>query len=224
MENEVINIALVEDQPLFRKGVSALFGAQQGMRVVLEAGNGKELLQQVAQAGQFPDVILMDLQMPGMDGMETTKVIREKDSEVKIIILSIYNQDRFIAHMVELGANGYLCKNCEPAEVTDAVTSVVKNGFYFNHSTLQAVQQGLKQRRKKMSLEDARTDLTPREREVLELICLEHTAGEIAEKLFLSVRTVDGHRNNLLLKTGARNTAGLVMYAVKNGIVRMPLL
>lgn len=220
----MIRIALVEDQPLFRKGVGSLFDQQEGMKVVLEAGNGQELIEQIARQGEYPDVILMDLQMPGMDGMETTKAIREKNSEVKIIILSIYNQDKFIAHMVELGANGYLCKNCDPGEVTDAVQSVVKNGFYFNHSTLQAVQQGLKQRKRKISLEDTQTDLTPREREVLELICLEHTAAEIAEKLFLSVRTVDGHRNNLLLKTGARNTAGLVMYAVKNGIVKASLL
>lgn len=224
MQDETIRIALVEDQPLFRKGVSALFDSQKEMSVVIEAGNGKELLDRVQEQGRFPDVILMDLQMPVMDGMETTKAIRERNSEVKIIMLSIYNQDKFIAHMVELGANGYLCKNCDPGEVMDAVSSVLKNGFYFTHSTLQAVQQGLKQRKRKVSLGDDHTDLTPREREVLELICMEHTAAEIAEKLFLSVRTVDGHRNNLLSKTGARNTAGLVMYAVKNGIVKAPLL
>lgn len=224
MENDRIKIALVEDQPLFRKGVSAIFDSQENIRVVLEAGNGKELMEHIEKGTELPDVILMDLQMPGMDGMETTKALRKKFSDPRIIILSIYNQDKFIAHMVELGVNGYLCKNCDPEEVVQAVGSVARNGFYFNRATLNAVQQGLKQRKRKVSLEGMQDDLTPREREVLELICQEHTAGEIAEKLFLSVRTVDGHRNNLLLKTGARNTAGLVMYAVKNGIVDFPLI
>lgn len=217
MENQKIKIGLAEDQLLFRKGLTAMLNDQSAFDVAIETSNGEELINRIKETGVVPDIVLLDLRMPVLNGIDTTKILKKEYPDLPVLILSAHNEERFIVHMVELGVNGYLDKNSEPEEVIRAIETIVKAGFYFNDSTIHAMRSGLSGGKAKVSLTDP-AGLTNREQEVLQLICMEHTAPEIAEKLFLSVRTVEGHRNNLLLKTGARNIAGLVMYAVRNGL------
>ena len=138
---------------------------------------------------------------------------------MKVLILSAYQDEQFIARLIEIGAHGYLVKDSDPLEVYQAIIGIRQNGVYINQLALRAIQRNFGKKTK--SLLPATTDLTRREIEILQLTCEQLTAEEIGEKLFISVKTVNGHRANLLLKTNSRNVAGLVMYAVKNGLVEV---
>jgi DNA-binding NarL/FixJ family response regulator len=215
-----ISIAIADDQMLFRKGMTAIVNSFEGMSVICEADNGHKLLGFLETTTQKPDIILMDLSMPGLNGIDTMKIMHDKFPEQKAIILSIHNEDKFVIHLIELGASAYLFKNSEPEDVEKAIHGVMEKGFYFNENTMNALHKRLTKKRMHVSVHDnIPIILSTREVEILNLICQELTANEIAEKLFISVRTVDGHRNNLLEKTGARNTAGLVIFAIKNNLV-----
>lgn len=218
-ENYVIKIAIAEDQRLFRACLIPILNDFKHLRVVLEASNGRELLQLMETASEIPDVIIMDLSMPEMDGLEATQQVKSRFPNVKIIILSVHSEERHIVKMVGIGINGYLVKNSELEEVRLAIESVHSKGFYFNDAILKAIQTGMRRQKQKNFVIE--TSLTGREKEILQLICQELTTQEIAERLFISVRTVDGHRNNLLEKTGSRNTAGLVLYAIKNNMIEL---
>lgn len=214
----MINLAIADDQLLFRKGMISLIREFKGIQVSIEADNGRHLLDQLrVYTGQI-DVILLDMSMPEMNGIETMKVLKEEFPDIKVIILTVYNEDKFILTAVELGANGYLVKNADPSEVEKSIRTVVSHDFYFDDQTLEAMKKGLFTSRQKLSL-NIISELTQREKQVLELICRESTTSEIAAQLFISERTVDGHRNNLLAKTGCRNTAGLVLFAVKHNLI-----
>lgn len=217
MSKSAIRVAVAEDQALFRECLVDRLNNFEDIEVAHEATNGKELLSQL-NPQQLPDIVLMDLNMPEMNGMETTKYLRNDYPGVKIIILSVYAEPQYIAAMVDQGVNGYIVKNALFAEVRDAIRNVHLNGFYFNQDVLKAMQTGMMHKKLKNITLDNTDMLTLREKEILQLICKELTAGEIGDKLFISKRTVDGHRNNLLLKTGCRNTAGLVLYAIKNNL------
>lgn len=216
-QTTVIKVAIAEDQKLFRACLVPILNGYDHIEVISEVSNGSELLAHFKQSGEVPDVVILDLTMPEMNGLETTEALKKDYPDVKIIILTVHNEERHIVKMVGMGVNGYLVKNAEIEEVIKAIDSVIHKGFYFNETTLQAIQSGMSQRRSKAF--DPLSPLTQREKEVLELICKEFTTPEIADKLYLSVRTVDGHRNHLLEKTGARNTAGLVLYAMRYNIV-----
>lgn len=211
-----IRIALADDHSLFRKGMHRIIDDANGLEVLFDVADGEELMQRLQD--EQPDVILMDLNMPGLNGIDATAQIHKLYPGVKILILSIYNEERFIVRMIEQGADGYLFKNAEIEEVEKAIRDVVYNGFYFNEQMMKALRKAPAVKGAKLSFSLA-VNLTQRELDVLELICKEFTAAEIAEQLYISVRTVDGHRQNLLDKTGARNTAGLVVYAVKNKLI-----
>ena len=213
-----IQIILADDHSLFRRGMKALINEIAGMQVVHEATDGEELLQLLESYKPVPDIILMDLNMPKLNGIEATVTVRKKYPEIKIIVLSVYDDEQFIIRMVENGADGYLFKNAEIEEVEKAIRDVTTTGFYFNETMLAAIRKGPVLKNKKVSF-NSTENLTTRELEILKLICNELTATEISEKLFISTRTVDGHRQNLLDKTGARNTAGLVIYAIKNKLL-----
>jgi DNA-binding NarL/FixJ family response regulator len=222
---KTITIAIADDQLLFRRGMAAIINNFEGMSVVCETDNGSKLLTFLETTTQKPDVILMDLSMPELNGIDTMKIIHEKYPDQKVIILSIHNEEKFVVHLIELGANAYLFKNAEPQDVENAIRGVVEKGFYFSESLMMTFQKRLNNKKTHVSVHDnIPISLTTREIEVLNLICQELTAQEIAEKLFISVRTVDGHRNNLLEKTGARNTAGLVIFAIKNNLVNPGVL
>lgn len=212
----MIRIALTDDQQLFRKGLAMLLRDMAGARVVLECANGQELL--AGLKATAVDVVLLDLDMPMMDGKETMRRVRKDFPQVKVIILSSHDEDRTVIQLMELGANGYMLKTAAPDEIDLAIRSVAESGYYFSDRISHVKLHGLvKQKQVKPTFNDIE-QLSDRELEVLRGICEERTTAEIAESIFVSPRTVDFHRNNLLLKTGARNSAGLVIYAMTRGI------
>ena len=217
----MIHLALADDEALFRKGMKLLLEDYEGISVVLEAQDGEQLLQQLRQASTLPDVLLLDMKMPNLNGVETAKVLQENFSSIKIIVLSTYFSKAFIVNMIELGAGAYLPKNATPDEVVATIREVYNNGFSYNQAVLEVIRDNMLQKSKpKMPLSFG-VEVTSREKEILQLICEEYTTGEIAEKLFISPRTVDGHRNNLLEKLGCKNVAGLVVYAIQHQLVKI---
>ncbi len=215
-----IKVAITDDQVLFRRGMASIINTFENMSIVLEADNGLILLNALQTVEKLPDVVLLDLSMPELNGIETTKILHAKYPSVKIIILSVYGEDRFVTHLMELGVNAYLFKNVEPEEVERAIHTVIEKDFYFNEAFLNAMKNRLSNKKQRILLTDnIPSTLTAREVDVLKLICKQKTAQEIADQLFISVRTVDGHRNNLLEKTGVRNSAGLVLFAIKHRII-----
>lgn len=185
------------------------------MEVAFHAGNGQELLDHLAK--QPVDLILLDLEMPVMDGLTAMPLIRKQYPDTKVLIISMHQDDQFISHLMELGANGYLLKDAEFEELEIALEAVKHTGFYFNDQVSKAMLSRLVQKQQLVPSFQVQEHLTERERDVLELICRELTTAEIADRIHLSPRTIEGYRNRLLDKTGARNTAGLVVYAARQG-------
>lgn len=214
--NTPIKIAIADDYKIFRDGLKVGLVPEERFEVVLEADNGEELLE--ALDGALPDVILMDLKMPIMDGMEATKEIRKKYPDMKVLVVTMYDDDKFIIHLMEIGANGYLLKNAEPEEICKAIYCVTENGYYFNDLVNKALLKKLVIKNHIKPSFNQDVELTERELEVLKMICEEKTAAEIGKEIFLSPRSVEGIRQRLIEKIGVRNMAGLVMFAVKNGI------
>jgi DNA-binding NarL/FixJ family response regulator len=157
--------------------------------------------------------------MPEMDGIETTVEIRKQNEDVKIIIVTMLDDEKYVIHLMEVGANGYLLKNAEPEEIKTAITTAYENGYYFNDYVNKALLKRVVHKNQLKPVFNNNIELTNREIEVLKLICNEQTANEISKLIFLSPRTVEGIRTKLLEKIGVKNTAGLVMYAVKNRLV-----
>jgi len=213
-----IKIALVDDQILFREGIASIIKNEKDFFLIMEADNGLDFLTKIKSISELPDILLMDMEMPGMDGMQLNDEIRKKYPSIKVIVLSVHAKERLIARMIQAGASGYLLKNCNKDELLTAVRNVYNNGFYITPNVIQALQSPQANAKGVTNIQSIPIDLSQREIEVLKLICEEFSNAEIADKLFISVRTVDGHRNNLLAKTGCHNTAGLVLFAVKHHI------
>lgn len=219
MEN--IEIAIADDEILFRKGMKLILNGYEGINVGLEAVNGLDLLEQLRNATELPDILLLDLKMPEMNGIEVAKIICEEFPDVKIIVLSTHFSRAFVINMIELSAVAYLPKNSQPNTVAETIRAVYEKGFHYTDEVLAIIRENLLIKKKpKMSFS---LQLSNRETEVLQLICEQYNAPEIAEKLFISPRTVDGHRNNLLLKMDCKNVAGLVVMALQQGLVNIPL-
>ncbi len=215
--NKMIKVAIADDHKLFREGIRFLLDQMENIELMFEASNGEELIKGLET--NKTDVVLMDLEMPVLDGIDTLKQIRPLYPEMGIIILTTYNDSKMVAYLMELGANSYLLKDTDPETVQRAIESVYREGYYFTREVSKAMLTGLKgNTRKKPVLKD-NVVLTAREMEVLELICQEYTAKEIADKLFISHRTAEGHRRNLIEKLGVKNTAGLIVKAIKEGII-----
>ena len=213
----MIKLALVDDHNLFRQGIKMLLQDMPDVELVIEASNGREFVDSLDKV--VPDVLLLDLDMPEMDGIATAKVIRQRGLEIGIIILTMYDDEQMIAHLMELGANGYLLKDTSEEELNKAIHSVYETQFYFNDLVSKALLTGVRNKRKAEPKIGTQIELTRRESEVLQLICEELTTQEMADKLFLSPRTVEGHRQNLIEKFGVKNTAGLIIRAIKLGFV-----
>lgn len=209
------NIAVVDDQVMFRAGLISLLTEFEDLKVVIEAGSGKDLQTKIVR--KKPDVILLDLEMPEMDGMETLAWLKATHPGIRVIILTMHNEEPIIAHMIESGAHGFLVKNDPIETLIDAIYSVMDTGYYFDERVSRALVQRLMQGNKvKPSFE--KVPLTEREVQVIQLICQELSTAEIADRMNISKRTVEGHRESILEKIKAKNTAGIVMYAFKNGL------
>ena len=217
-----INIVIADDEQLFRSGMKFLLSREQNFNIIFEAENGKELIDFISNTEVFPDVILMDLKMPEMNGVEATKIIHKAHPDIKIIALTSYDGKSFITNMIDVGASSYLLKNTSPKMVVHTVNEVYDKGFYYDEKVLKIIHENIiSSSGKRIKSDLDKKLLSKREIDVLELICEQYTTSEIAEKLFISPRTVEGHRNNLLLKTQSKNVAGLVIYGIQKKLIEI---
>lgn len=213
----MVRIALVDDHSLFRCGLKMLLTSYSDFEVVAEASSGEEFLELMDTAQ--PDVVFMDYSMGGMNGAETTERALERMPELKVISLTMFGDNAYYSRMASSGAKGFLLKDSEFDEVVEAVSTVCDGGTYFSALLLESISQSLR------SVEGLPIDkhdmLSDREVEILVGICQGLSTQEIADRLFISKRTVDKHRANILEKSGCKNTASLVVYAIKNGLVEV---
>ncbi len=207
-------IVLVDDHSLFRNGLRGLLEHCSDCRVVAEAGSGEEFLAMLPDLEA--DVVFMDFAMPGLDGAQTTERALAERQDLVIITLSMFGEENYYTRMVEAGARGFLLKDSNIDDVVEAVDTVMGGGSYFSPQLLSSLTERMRTR------EAAESDaLSQREREILVAVCQGLSNQEIADELFISKRTVDKHRANILEKTGCKNTASLVVYAIKNHIVEV---
>lgn len=211
-----IRIALADDHVMVRQGLATLLQNEPGIYIVCQSDNGKDLLEILKK--EPVDIVLLDVEMPVMNGMQTLEIINSKYPETKVIMLSMHFDDLHITEFISSGARGFLSKNSDYEVVVDALFAVHEQGYYFNDKVSKALLDKLIHTKKIHPVFSDET-LTDREVEVLKLACLEKTNQEIADELFLSVRTVEGHRAKIAQKTNSRNIAGMVIYAIKNGYI-----
>ncbi len=209
-----VKIAIIDDHKIIRDGLKLYLNDTQDYEIVGEGHNGYEAINLANQ--KEVDLMLMDINMEGLGGIETTKRLIQEHPELKIIALTMHNDYQHIKAMMDAGASGYLLKNCDESELRSAIDSVVQDNIYYSKEVAQTVMNNLAKKKNKSRSDELATPLTPRETEVYKLILDECSNQEIADKLFISIRTVEVHKRNLLEKTGAKNTTGLVLYAVKN--------
>ena len=208
-----VKIAVVDDHHLFRSGLINLvqsFGSD--YKVIIEASNGKEFLSSL-ENNPHPDIVLMDLNMPVMDGFETAAIMQKKFPEIKILVITMVEDEKTMIRMLRLGIKGYLSKDIEPEELQKALNITSTQGFYY---TDQITGQLVKD----VFTMDEPKGINSREQQFLELACSEYTYKEIADQMFLSVKTIDGYRISLFDKLGVKSRVGLVIYALKNNLVR----
>lgn len=189
------------------------------IQFIFEAENGEEMIDKLAVAEVQPDVILMDLRMPKKDGIETTKFIARAYPHIHIIALTMFEDERFVSHMMEIGANGYLLKSADPSEIRKAIMEVKSKGYYLNNFVNRILLKKSHSRTKVAPSLATEISLSARERDVIKYICMEYTAQEIAQTLEVSTRTVEAIKDRLMEKFGVKNTAGLVFFSVKNNLI-----
>ncbi|MGD2034185.1 MAG: response regulator transcription factor [Bacteroidales bacterium] len=206
-----IQVAIVDDHQLFRNGLKFIIGNENDMEVVIEASNGKQFLELIPNLK--PEVVLMDINMPELDGVETTKRALEKYPDLDILVLSMYGDVEYYNTMIDLGVKGFILKDIDNNELTEAIRRVHAGGNYFSQELLLKLI--------KTKPEEGGIELTPREKEVLNLICKGYSNQQISEELFISQRTVERHRSSLLFKTDSKNSISLVVYAIKNHLVKI---
>lgn len=213
----VIKVAIADDHTLFRAGVKTALSVKKDIHLIAEADNGMHLLNMLRHIEV--DVILLDIQMPIMDGIQTLPEIRKMHPQAKVIILSMHNDHSMISKLMEIGANSYLTKNSDSETIYQAIKTCYEQEFFFNELTNKALLTGLRTKRSDFGPGHQEVNLTEKELTVLKLMCEEKTTKEIADIVDISPRTVEAIRDKLKSKIGAKSMAGLVMYAVKNKII-----
>jgi len=211
-----IQIAIVDDHQIVRDGIKILLEDEPGFDIAFEAESGDKAVKLSEE--HEPDLIIMDITMPIMNGIEATQIIKEKFPDIKILALTMLTEDQHIRKMIKAGASGYILKSSGKEELIKAINSIIDGKHYFSDDATQTILKQLVEPTVSKTTEPKNANITDREMEVLKLIVDEFTNQEIAEQLYVSVRTVDSHRRNLLQKTGAKNTAGLVKYALNNNL------
>jgi len=213
----VIKVAIADDHTLFRAGVKTALSVKKDIQLIAEADNGMHLLNMLRHVE--PDVILLDIQMPIMDGIQTLPEIRKMHPQAKVIILSMHNDHSMISKLMEIGANSYLTKNSDSETIYEAIKTCYEQEFFFNELTNKALLTGLRTKRSDFGAGHQEVNLSEKELTVLKLMCEEKTTKEIADIVDISPRTVEAIRDKLKSKIGAKSMAGLVMYAIKNKII-----
>ncbi len=208
----MIRIALVDDHVVLRKSLCIMLGNMPGFKVVLEADNGLQLIEQL-QAGASPDLVLLDITMPGMDGTETARWLKQEHPDIKILVVTMLRSDPVILQMVKIGARGYLLKDCEPSELKDAINAVYETGYYYNELFTPGMRTS--------NISDDNTALSAQEISFLRWACTDLTHKEIAVEMQVSPRTVDGYRDSLFRKLNVTSRVGIVIYAIRNGFIQV---
>ncbi|HTQ63956.1 MAG TPA: response regulator transcription factor [Puia sp.] len=212
-----IQVAIADDHTLLRKALAKLVTSFDNYAVLFEADNGKEIKNKISQH-IIPDVILLDVSMPEMDGYETARWLYRNHPQIKVLALSMFSDEKTIIKMLRLGAKGYILKNIDPEELRNALDSVVKKNFYLSEYISGKIISGL---HKDVDRQEEPVSLTEKEKDFLKLICSEITYKDIAAQMYVSPRTVDEYRNHLFEKLKVKSRIGLVMYAIRNGLVEV---
>lgn len=212
-----IRVAIADDHKIFRKGVILSLRHYPNIKFVLEAENGEELLANLEAAA--PQVVLMDLRMPVKDGIETTKFINKTYPHIAVLVLTMHEDDKFVTHLMENGASGYLLKSTDPQEIRKAILEVSTKGYYLNNFVNRILLKRAHIKSKSIGSLTNSIDVSDKEKEVIRYICMEFTSQEIGEKMDISARTVESIKERLMERFGVKNTAGLVFFAVKNELV-----
>jgi len=215
--NKKIQVAIADDHTLLRKALAKLVTSFDNYAVLFEADNGREIKAKITQH-LVPDVILLDVSMPEMDGYETATWLYKNYPQIKVLALSMFSDEKTIIKMLRLGAKGYILKNIDPEELKNALDSVVKKNFYLSEYISGKIISGL---HKDVDRQEDQVLLTDKEKDFLKLICSEITYKDIAAKMYVSPRTVDEYRNHLFEKLKVKSRVGLVMYAIRNGLVEV---
>ncbi len=211
-----IKLVMADDHEIFRDGFQLIVSRAENIDLIAQAANGKELVQVVDEL--HPDVVITDIKMPQMDGIEATRLLTGKYPGLGVIGLSMHDEDDLIMEMLEAGAKGYLLKNADKEEVLEAIQTVFAGDPYYCRSTNAKLARLIAKTRYQTYKRVKKPEFNEREVEIIQLICQEFTNREIGEKLFMSVRTVEGYRLKILEKMDVKNTVGLVIYAIQNGI------
>ncbi len=212
-----LKVYIADDHTLFRKAIVGMIQNFSKVKLVKDAENGKELLALIKK--EEPDVAIVDMQMPVLDGVETCEYLIEKYPAVKLIILTMHDSEKYILHMMELGVHGYLLKNTDPEELEAAIDAVIEKDFYHNDLVASVLRKSTKNKAGERPAFKPQV-LTIREQEILRLICLELTVKEIADRLSISENTARNHRVNILEKIDVKSTVGLVKYAYETGLIK----
>jgi DNA-binding NarL/FixJ family response regulator len=210
MATEKILIAIVDDHTLFRNGVAGLMSEFDELEVIFEAENGQQMQNALAKHA-LPDVVLMDINMPVMDGYDATAWLKKNYPQVKVLALSMFEDDKAVIKMIRNGASGYVLKESKPAELLEAIKTIYAKGVYINELVSGKLIRSL-------TAEEDSLDFSKKELEFLRLCCSELTYKEIADKMFVSPRTIDNYREALFLKLNLKSRTGLVLYAIQNQI------
>jgi DNA-binding NarL/FixJ family response regulator len=220
MEKEIIRIVMADDHEIFRDGFQLIISKAPQMDLVAQAANGVELLALVEE--KRPDVVVTDIKMPKMDGITATKEINRRFPGIAVIGLSMHDEDDLILEMLEAGAKGYLLKNADKAEVVEAIQTVFEGDPYYCHTTNAKLARIIARNRYHAYNRSQKPEFTEKELEIIQLICQGCTNKEVGEKLFLSVRTIEGYRLKILEKMRVKNSVGLVVYAIQHGLFQPP--
>ncbi len=213
-------IALVDDHTLFRKGLISLVEMlEDNIEILFEADNGLEM-QQKLDAANLPDIILMDINMPGMDGFESVTWLKKIHPAIKVLVISMVEQEESVIKMLKLGVKGYLGKDVEPQELNNALTAIRSKGFYYTDFITGKLVHTLQNEAENL-LTESEINLNEKEKKFMQLVCTELNFNEIAKEMFMSPRTIEGYKYAMMQKTDVRSRVGLALYAVKHGIVKL---
>lgn len=217
-KNDMLKILIVDDHAMFIDGIKSLLRKEKDLLVVAEANSGEEALEILGKTEV--DLVVTDISMPGMSGTELAKKIKENDPELKVLVLTMYNDREIINEILLTEAEGYILKNTGKQELLKAIDRIVNGGTYYSNEVMEIILDNIKRDHVKTPEEEKVKELTQRELEILQLICEEYSTADIAEELFISPRTVETHRKHILQKTQAKTIVGLIKFAIANKLVQ----